>query len=173
MNLCKFVVDHKITCKSACLNKKEGKIRPVKIVFPDTIVKTCFVKNLNKFKNPPDQFKNFSINHDRTVDKWKNERLLQDISNEKKTFHQMKIQKTSFCSKRFALGHESCKNKTQDISVSITSKNKQLKISFINCNVLAFQNSRNSVKGLLQIAPTLFTRSLIKELQSYIQSSRI
>ena len=74
----------------------------------------------------------------------------------KKTFHQMKIQKTSFCSKRFALGHESCKNKTQDISVSITSKNKQLKISFINCDVLVFQNSRNSVKGLLQIAPTLF-----------------
>ena len=50
---------------------EEGKIRPVKVVFPDTIVKTLFMKNLNKLKNPPDQFKNLSIKDDMTVDKQK------------------------------------------------------------------------------------------------------
>ena len=83
MNLCIFILDHEITCKSTSLNKK-GKIRPVKIVFPDAIVKNPFMQNLNKLKNSPDQYKNFSINYDMTVDEWKNERLLQDIGNEKK-----------------------------------------------------------------------------------------
>ena len=64
MNLCKFIVDGKVTCKSTRLGKKEeGKIRPVEIVFPDAIVKNSFIKNLNKLKNPRDQFKNLSITH--------------------------------------------------------------------------------------------------------------
>ena len=64
MNLCKFIVDGKVTCKSTCLGKKEeGKIRPVEIVFPDAIVKNSFIKNLNKLKNPRDRFKNLSITH--------------------------------------------------------------------------------------------------------------
>ena len=41
------------------------------------------MKNLNKLKNPPDQFKNLSIKHDMLEDERKNERLLQDIANEK------------------------------------------------------------------------------------------
>ena len=52
------------------------------------------MKNLDKLKNPPDQFKNFSIKHDMTVDERKNERMLQDIANEKKkTLHQNKDSK--------------------------------------------------------------------------------
>ena len=48
INLCKFIVDRKVICKSICLGKKEeGKIRPVKIVFPNTIVKNYFMKSLN------------------------------------------------------------------------------------------------------------------------------
>ena len=59
------MVDREVTCKSARLGKKEeDKIRPVKIVFPDAIVKNSFMKNLNKLKNPPDQFKNLSMKHD-------------------------------------------------------------------------------------------------------------
>ena len=50
MNLCKFVADHEFTCRTTCLNKKEGKIMPVKIVFPDTLVKNSFMKNVNKLK---------------------------------------------------------------------------------------------------------------------------
>ena len=70
---------------------------PVKIVFPDAIVKNYFMKNLNKLKNLPDQFKNLSIKHDMTFDERKNERSLKYIANEKKTtLHQTKIQKTSF-----------------------------------------------------------------------------
>ena len=72
MSLCKCIVDLKVTCKSKRLDKmEEGKIRPVKVVFPDAIVKTLFMKNLNKLKNPPDQFKNLSIKDDMTVDKQK------------------------------------------------------------------------------------------------------
>ena len=72
MSLCKCIVDLKVTCKSMRLDKmEEGKIRPVKVVFPDAIVKTLFMKNLNKLKNPPDQFKNLSIKDDMTVDKQK------------------------------------------------------------------------------------------------------
>ena len=41
------------------------------------------MKSLDKLKNPPDQFKNLSIKHDRTVEKWKNERFVQDFANEK------------------------------------------------------------------------------------------
>ena len=68
MNLCKFIVDREVTCKSTRLGKKkEGKIRPVRIVFPDDIVKNSFMKNLKKLKNPPDQFKNLSIKHGMTV----------------------------------------------------------------------------------------------------------
>ena len=86
MNLCKFIVDREVTCKSTCLNKKkEGKIRPVKIVLPDDIVKNSFMKNLNKLKTPPDHFKNLSIKYDMTDDERKNERLMQDIANEKNT----------------------------------------------------------------------------------------
>ena len=44
MNVCKFIVDHEAICKFTCLGKKEeGKIRPVKIVFPDAIVKNSFI----------------------------------------------------------------------------------------------------------------------------------
>ena len=98
MNLCKFIVECKVTCKSTRLGKKEeGTIRPVKIVFVDAVIFFSFMKNLNKLKNPPDQFKNFSIKHDMTVDERKNERMLQDIANEKKKhFIKTKIQKTSF-----------------------------------------------------------------------------
>ena len=86
MNLCKFIAGREVTCKSTCLGKKEeGKIRPVKIVFPDDIVKNSFMKNLNKLKNPPDQFINLSIKHDMTDGERKNERLLQGIANEKNT----------------------------------------------------------------------------------------
>ena len=54
MNLCKFTVDREVTCKSTHLGKKEkGKIRLVKIVFPDAIVKDYFTKNLNNMQNPP------------------------------------------------------------------------------------------------------------------------
>ena len=77
LNLCKFIVDREVTCKSTSLGKKEeGKIRPVKIVFPDAIVKNYFMKNLNKLKNPPDHFKNLNIKHDLSVDERKNEKLL-------------------------------------------------------------------------------------------------
>ena len=86
MNLCKFIVDRQVTCKSTCLGKKEeGKISPIKILFPDDIVKNYFMKNLNKLKNPPDQFKNLSSKHDMTDDERKDERLPQDIANEKNT----------------------------------------------------------------------------------------
>ena len=45
LNLCKFIVGREVTCKSASLGKKEeGKIRPVKIVFPDAIAKNSFRK---------------------------------------------------------------------------------------------------------------------------------
>ena len=51
MNLCKFIVDREVTCESIRLGRKEeGKIRPGKKVFPDAIVKNCFMKNLNKLK---------------------------------------------------------------------------------------------------------------------------
>ena len=84
INLYKSIVDREVSCKSTRLSKKdEGKIRPLKIVFLDAIVKSSFMKNLNKLKNPPDQFKNLRIKHDMSVDKWKNEKLLQDIANEK------------------------------------------------------------------------------------------
>ena len=77
MNLCRFIVDREVTCKSTRLGKKkEGKIRLVKIVFPEAIVKNSFINNLNKLKNPPDQFKNLRIKHDMTVDERKNERML-------------------------------------------------------------------------------------------------
>ena len=37
MNLCKFIVDRKVTCKSTRLGKKEeSKIRPVKIVLKNS-----------------------------------------------------------------------------------------------------------------------------------------
>ena len=93
---CFCIVDREVTCKSTFLGKKEeGKIMPVKIVFPDAIVKNYFMKNLNKLKNLPDQFKNLSIKHDMTFDERKNERSLKYIANEKKTtLHQTKIQKT-------------------------------------------------------------------------------
>ena len=42
------------------------------------------MKNLNKLKNPPDQFKNLSIKHDMSGSERKIERLLKDIANEKK-----------------------------------------------------------------------------------------
>ena len=72
MNLCKCIVDREVTSKSTRLGKKEeGKIRPVKIVFPGAIVKNCFMKNLNKLKNHPDQFKNLSMKHDMSVDEQK------------------------------------------------------------------------------------------------------
>lgn len=64
MNLCKFIVDHMITCKSICLNKKEGQITQVKMVFQDAKVKKYFMKNTNETKNLPDQFKNSRINPD-------------------------------------------------------------------------------------------------------------
>ena len=62
-----------------------GKIRPVRIVFPDAIVKNYFMKNLNKLKNLPDQFKNLSMKHEMVVDERENEKLLQDIANKKNT----------------------------------------------------------------------------------------
>ena len=84
ISICKFIVDREVTCKSTRLGKKEeGKIRPVTIVSLDTIVKNSFMKNINKLKNPPDQFKNLRIKHDISVDEQKNERLLEDIANEK------------------------------------------------------------------------------------------
>ena len=41
------------------------------------------MKNVNKLKYPPVQIKNLSIKCDILVDKQKNERLLQNIANEK------------------------------------------------------------------------------------------
>ena len=123
MNLCKFIVECKVTCKSTHLGKKEeGTIRPVKIVFVDAVIFFSFMKNLNKLKNPPDQFKNFSIKHDMTVDERKNERMLQDIANEKKnTSSKQRFKKLRFGSKRSALGQESYKIKTKDKSGSISN----------------------------------------------------
>ena len=101
MNLCKFIVDREVTCKSTRLGKKEeGKIRPVKtvlyaVICPDDIVKNSFMKNLNKLKNPPDQFKNLSIKYDTTVDKEKMKECCK-ILQMKKTLIQTNIQKTSF-----------------------------------------------------------------------------
>ena len=62
MNLCKFIVDHEVTCKTTLLGQtEEGKTKPVKIVFPDAVVKNSFMKNLNKLKNPSDQFNSSDI----------------------------------------------------------------------------------------------------------------
>ena len=52
-------------------------------MLPDAIVKNSFMKNVNKLKYPPVQIKNLSIKCDILVDKQKNERLLQNIANEK------------------------------------------------------------------------------------------
>ena len=62
MNLCKFIVDHEVTCKTTLLGQtEEGKTKPVKIVFPDAVVKNSFMKSLNKLKNPSDQFNSSDI----------------------------------------------------------------------------------------------------------------
>ena len=98
MNLCKFIVDREVTCKSTCLGKKEeGKIRPSKVVLPDAVVKNSFMKNLNKLKNHPDQFKTLGIKNDMTVDEENNERLLQDIANEKNTSSKEDSKRLRFC----------------------------------------------------------------------------
>ena len=70
----------------------------------------------------------------------------------KKTLHQTKIQKTFFCSKRSVLGQESCKIKTKDKSESITSKDKQLKIWFSNCDVFNISKQQEQQ----EIVPTVF-----------------
>ena len=171
MNLCKFIVDRMVTCKLIRLGKKEeGKIRPVKIVFPDVLVKNSFMKNLNELKNPPDQFKNLSIKHDMTVDERKNEGMLQDIANEKNTSSNKDSKKLRFCSEWAALGLESCKIKTKDKSGSITSTDKQLKIWFTNYDVfniskqqeLCSRVATNSpdIICLLEVKPKNFSRTL-------------
>ena len=171
MNLCKFIVDREVTCKSTRLGKKEeAKSRLVKKVFSDAIVKNSFMKNLNKLENPLDQFKNLSNKHDMTVDKRKNERMLQDIANEKKHFIKQRFKKLCFCSKRSALEQESCKIKTKDKSGSITNTDKQLKIWFTNCDVfniskqqeLCSRIASNSpdIICLLEVKPKNFRRTL-------------
>ena len=168
MNLCKFIVDREVTCKLIRLGtKEEGKIRPVKIVLPDVLVKNSFMKNLNKLKNLPDQFKNLSIKHDMTVDEQK---MLQDIANEKNTSSNKDSKKLRFCSERAALGQESCKIKTKDKSGSITSTDKQLKIWFTNYDVfniskqeeLCSRVATNSpdISCLLEVKPKNFSRTL-------------
>ena len=95
INLCKFIADRNVTYKSKRLGKnKEGKIGPLMKVFPDAIVRNYFMKNLNKLKNPPDQFINLSMRHKNIRHKNK-KRLLHNIAHEKK-FYQTKIKKTLF-----------------------------------------------------------------------------
>ena len=84
INLCKFIADRNVTYKSKRLGKnKEGKIGPLIKVFPDATVRNYFMKNLNKLKNPPDQFINLSMRHKNIRHKNK-KRLLHNIAHEKK-----------------------------------------------------------------------------------------
>lgn len=96
INLCKCIVDREVACKSIHLGKKEeGKFRPVKVVFADAIVKNSFMKNLNKLKNPRNQFQNLSIRHGMTVGDEKMKNCCK-ILQMKKTIHQTNIQKTTY-----------------------------------------------------------------------------
>lgn len=60
----------------------------------DAVVKNSFIKNLNKLKNPPNQFKNLNIKHNMTVDEQKMKDCCK-IFQMKKTLHQTKTQKSS------------------------------------------------------------------------------
>lgn len=60
----------------------------------DAAVKNSFIKNLNKLKNPPNQFKNLNIKHNMTVDEQKMKDCCK-IFQMKKTLHQTKTQKSS------------------------------------------------------------------------------